>query len=83
MTARRWVVAATAPDQLTAEMWSDLLRQGGIPAQVGAADTTSFLGLRSIPCRVLVPDVRVDEARSLLASMFADEYGTGDGPSAS
>ena len=32
----KWVTLAMAPDQLTAEMWCELLRNEGIPAMVQA-----------------------------------------------
>ena len=64
MTAKkqRWVPVATAPDQLVAEMWVELLRAQGIPAMVRPQDTASFLGLSTMACRVLVPREHLAEA---------------------
>jgi hypothetical protein len=63
----KWVLLATAPDQLTAEMWAKLLRDEGIPATLKPGDAVSFLGVSAMPCRLLVPDGRVGEARAVLA----------------
>lgn len=62
----RWVTLTAAPDQLTAEMWRDLLVGEGIPAQVRAGDTASYLGVSATPCRLLVPADREAEAREVL-----------------
>lgn len=64
MTARkqRWVHLATAPDQLIAEMWLELLQDQGIPAMIRARDTVSFLGISTMPCQVLVPREYLAEA---------------------
>ncbi len=67
----RWVTLVTAPDQLAAEMWSELLNQHGIPTLVRAGDTSSFLGVSAYPCRILVDDEYLDEARRFLT----DELG--------
>lgn len=61
-----WKSVATAPDQLTAEMWCELLRNEDIPAMVKPSDAVSFLGVRAAACRVLVPDDRHDEAAAIL-----------------
>jgi len=63
---QRWVHLATAPDQLTAEMWIELLRGQGIPAMINAQDAVSFLGVSSMACQVLVPRENLAEATQLL-----------------
>ena len=64
MTARkqRWVPVATAPDQIVAEMWVELLQAQGIPAMIRPQDTASFMGLSTMACRVLVPREHLAEA---------------------
>jgi hypothetical protein len=64
VTARkqRWVPVATAPDQIVAEMWVELLQAQGIPAMIRPQDTASFLGLSTMACRVLVPREHLAEA---------------------
>ena len=63
----KWALLTTAPNQLTAEMWVELLRSEGIPARIKPGDAVSFLGVSAISCRLLVPQGRVSEARAVLA----------------
>jgi hypothetical protein len=62
----QWVSLAIAPDQLTAEMWCELLRNEGIPAMVQPSDAVSFLGVSPTACRVVVPKDRREEAAAVL-----------------
>ncbi|MFQ5875633.1 MAG: DUF2007 domain-containing protein [Dehalococcoidia bacterium] len=62
----KWKLLVTAPNQLTAEMWRGLLADNGIPAVLRPEDTFSFLGVSSRPCRLLVSEEKLDEARELL-----------------
>ena len=62
----KWVDLATAPDQLHAEMWRDLLVEKGIPAVVRPGDTSTFLGVSAYPCRVMVAEDRLERARELI-----------------
>ena len=62
----KWVTVAIAPDQLTAEMWCELLRNEGIAAMVQASDAVSFLGVLATACRVVVPEERHEEAAQVL-----------------
>lgn len=64
----KYVPVATAPNQVVAEMWRDLLVADGIPATVSAKDVVSFLGISSAPCRVLVAEDQIERARELLAA---------------
>ncbi len=63
-----WAVVATAPDQLTAELWVGLLEGAGVPAMVNPADAVSFLGVSGAGCRVMVAAERLEEARDLLVA---------------
>ena len=65
----RWVKVAVAPDQLTAEMWQQRLSAEGIPSIIRASDAVSFMGVSSMPCRILVPDGYAREARAVLGEM--------------
>ncbi len=65
----RWVTAATAPDQLTGEIWRQLLLQESIPSMLEPHDTISFLGVSLSPVRVLVPLKMVARAREVLADI--------------
>ena len=63
----KWKLLTTAPDQLTAEMWCNVLREAGITAMIEPRDAVSFLGISPFPCRVMVPEGMVEEAREMLS----------------
>ena len=69
----RLVYLTTAPDQLTAEMWQELLHNDGIPAVIRAGDTASYMGVSNAPCRLMVPEDRLQEARRLLEEHLGPE----------
>ncbi|HLF72329.1 MAG TPA: DUF2007 domain-containing protein [Dehalococcoidia bacterium] len=69
----RWAYLATAPDQLTAEVWVSLLRDSGIAAMIHPADTSSFLGAVGFGTRVQVAEDRLEEGREVLG---VDEDGS-------
>jgi len=62
----------TAPDQLTAEIWRDILVQEGIPAIVNPADAVSFMGVSTFPCRIMVAPGYRKKAKEILASLQAE-----------
>jgi hypothetical protein len=66
---KRWLLLTTAPDQLTAEIWKDILLQQGIPAMLNPADTASFMGVSSFPCRIMVAYGYREQAKEILASL--------------
>jgi hypothetical protein len=68
----RWVNLATAPDQLTAEMWCELLRNEGIPAMVRPSDAMSFMGVSPKTTRIVVAEDRRDEAEAALRREMGD-----------
>lgn len=72
----KWVDLAAAPDQLTAEMWCQLLRNAGIPAMVKPSDAVSFLGVSMSTSRVMVPEDRMAEAAALLSEGTGGEAET-------
>jgi len=55
-----------APDQITAEIWCDILQKEGITAMIEPRDAVSFLGVSSLPCRIMVPEDEIEEARQTL-----------------
>ena len=63
----------TAPDQLTAEMWKDILLQEGIPAMINPEDSVSFLGVSIFPCRIMVASGYLKRAQEILASLQLEE----------
>lgn len=76
----KWVYLTTAPDQTTAEMWLDLLRQEGISAMV-RPDTLPFLGVAPYPCRLMVEEHQVERAREILKEYLGDESAQDNNPS--
>jgi len=62
----RWVHLATAPDQITAEIWVDILRQEGISAMIRPSDAVSFLGISAVSCRVQAREEDLVRAREIL-----------------
>jgi hypothetical protein len=62
----KWEYLTTAPDQLTAEIWLQLLQNEGVPAVIEPRDAISFLGLSTMPCRLMVPEGLVKEALAIL-----------------
>ena len=69
----RWVYLTTAPDQTTAEMWEGLLRNEGVPVIVRAGDTASYLGVFTGPCRLMVLEERLEEAREVITERLGPE----------
>jgi len=65
-----WDTFATAPDQLTAEMWSDLVRQAGVECAIRAGDTTGFLGLSPYPVRLVTRKSDLESARAALDAVL-------------
>jgi hypothetical protein len=66
---KKWLLLTTAPDQLTAEIWRDILLQQGIPAMVNPGDAISFMGVSSFPCRIMVAYGYRKQAQEILASL--------------
>jgi hypothetical protein len=66
MIQEKWVVAATAPDQLTAEMWQQELIYAQIPAMVEPEETSSRRGVPPPPCKVLVPEPLLEQAKEVI-----------------
>ena len=66
---KRWLLLTTAPDQLTAEIWKDILIQNGIPAMINPQDAISFMGVSSLPCRIMVAYGYRQKAQEVLDSL--------------
>ena len=69
----KWVLLTTAPDQLVAEMWRDLLRGEGVSAVIRPGDAVSFLGVSAYPCRIMVQEDELDRAREILRDRLGQE----------
>ena len=75
----QWLLLTTAPDQLTAEIWKDILIQNGIPAMINPQDAISFMGVSSLPCRIMVAFGYRQQAQEILDSLQpATEESTDD-----
>lgn len=70
-----WVYLATAPDQVTGEIWVELLRAEAVEARLDPGDTASFLGVSPRPVRLLVRASHVARGREILGprGLEADE----------
>jgi hypothetical protein len=71
--AKKWIVLTTAPDQTTAEIWQDILRQHGIKAMINPRDAISFMGVSALPCRIMVAPGDLERAKEILASLQLEE----------
>jgi hypothetical protein len=64
-----WVHLTTAPDQLSAEMLLEVLREEGVAAVIRPSDAVSFLGVSAMGCRIQVREEHLDRAREVLAGL--------------
>ena len=69
----KWARLTTAPNQLTAEMWRDLLLGEGIPAMVRGGDTSSYFGVTPFPRPILVDESLESEGRRALEGYLGRE----------
>ncbi len=75
----KWVVFATAPDQIAAEMWQDILRQAGFHCELRPGDTSGYLGLMPYPVRLVAPEVEAAGAKAEL-ERFLSQSQDGEEP---
>ncbi|PZC49988.1 MAG: putative signal transducing protein [Chloroflexi bacterium] len=68
-----WVYLTTAPDQLTAEMWKELLSSNGFTVMVRAGDTASYLGVFAGPTRILVDQSNLEDASQFIQENLDSE----------
>ena len=61
-----WEIFATAPDQIMAEIWLQLVRAEGIPCRLQPGDTTNFLGVSAAPVRLMTLESHADRAAQIL-----------------
>jgi len=71
--AKGWLILTTAPDQLAAEIWKDILLQNGIPAMVNPGDASSFMGVSTFPCRIMVASGYRKRAKEILDSLQPED----------
>ncbi len=64
-----FVYLATAPNQIIAEMWVDVLKQDGIRAYFRSNSLMAYTGVSFIPCQVMVIKSRLLEAAEVIESI--------------
>ena len=64
----KWTYLTTAPNELEALMWRDLLVEEGVSAMVRPGDTASYLGVSAAPCRIMVDEDQLQKAAEILES---------------
>jgi hypothetical protein len=62
----QWAPVATAPDEVTAEMWVELLQNNGIPAWVGMGHVLAYRPVLARPSAVMVPATQLKDAGRIL-----------------
>ena len=68
------VLLTTAPDQLVAEMWCELLRGEDVPAVIRPSDAmSSYMGVTVYPCRIMVWQDHLPRAREILGAHLGHE----------
>ena len=69
-----WVSAGLAPNEFTATLWRDILRDAGIGAYLKPIDAATFLIASAIlPLNVMVPKEHLEEAKSILAEVAVSD----------
>jgi hypothetical protein len=69
----KWVHLTTAPDQITAEIWIDVLHNAGIAAMIRPSDAVSFMGISAMGCRVQVQEEDLTGALEVLGEDEPDD----------
>jgi len=69
----KWVHLTTAPDQITAEIWVDVLHNAGIAAMIRPSDAVSFLGVSAFGCRLQVREEDFSVALEVLGEDEPDD----------
>lgn len=68
-----WEVLTTAPDQLIAESWCELIRSAGIDCKLQPGDAVGFLGVSVFPVRLMVRESDIESAQSVLDAYVAED----------
>jgi hypothetical protein len=65
-----WTILSTAPNQLTAESWCEILTNNGFNCKVEPGDFYSFMGISNSPVRILIVDKEFDSAKQFLSKLL-------------
>ncbi|MGD0765685.1 MAG: DUF2007 domain-containing protein [Dehalococcoidia bacterium] len=73
-----WVNLVTAPNQLIAEMWVDILQKEGVPAFAKLPGAGGYMGVvlgSAAPtgCWVMVPETHLKIAAAIIEPMLHDK----------
>lgn len=83
MNQRKWVVLATLPGDLQAELLRGLLESQGVPAEVRKEGAGKALGLTVGPLGesdLLVPADLLDQANAVLDDYYSGAFSVDDDP---
>ena len=69
----QWEVLTTAPDQLIAESWCELIRAEGIDCKLQPGDAVGFLGVSVFPVRLMVRASDIELAQEILDTYVTSE----------
>ena len=61
----KWVAFATAPDQITGEMWRQMLRESGVVCELRHTNP-GFLGPTMYPVNLVAPESQAETALAIL-----------------
>lgn len=68
---QEWITLTTAPDEMIAESWREILTEEQIPSRLAPGDVSSIFGTAGLPVRLLVPTTFFDQANNLLTDTLA------------
>lgn len=73
-----WKLLSTAPNQITAESWSELLKVNGFNSKIIDSTNYVYIGISNSPVRLFVSENDYLPAKKLLSEMLLDFKSTSD-----
>ena len=61
-----WKIISTAPNQITAESWCELLSNNGFKCKIIDSTYFRYNGISNVPVRILVPEKEFSKAKKFL-----------------
>ena len=61
-----WKIISTAPNQITAESWCELLSNNGFECKIIDSTYFRYNGISNLPVRILVPEKEFSKAKNFL-----------------
>ncbi len=65
-----WTQFTTAPDQVTGEVWAQMLRRKGIPCRVHPGDVAGFMGVQMSGVRLITGKEWLSTAEKYLEELL-------------